>query len=151
MSMPQQESKPLALIVDDDYTVQHFTKKILENCGFNVDVAAESNEALILVKRHHYNVIFMDVGLPGKDGAVTTREIREFEKSQQQHPTIIIALTTFLDGEHQNYCLSMGMDDFFKKPVQENKILSLIKRYPEIAHCEGKNPEEPSSHQNLTR
>ncbi len=129
MNPPENATKPLALLVEDDYSLQSVIKHTLERCGFEVDTAATSEEALFLFNKKAYIVIFMDIGLPGKDGAVTTQEIRKIESKNEDPAIFIIALTTHFCGEHRNYCLNMGIDDFLRKPVQEEDVFSIIKRY----------------------
>ena len=93
MGIKEERPKLQALLVEDEPYAQIATKSNLEQVDFNVDVVKSGEEAIVLIKNKYYDVIFMDIGLPGMDGAMTTHEIRKIEQRLKIKPHTIIAVT----------------------------------------------------------
>jgi CheY-like chemotaxis protein len=81
-------------------------------------------EALKIIELKTFEVILMDIMMPGMDGFETTFRIRELEKKTGKH-TPIIAITATEDIKK---CISSGMDDYISKPIQFGKFFSTIKK-----------------------
>jgi signal transduction histidine kinase/CheY-like chemotaxis protein/HPt (histidine-containing phosphotransfer) domain-containing protein/sugar lactone lactonase YvrE len=107
---------PLRILVAEDNVVnQKVALLLLQRLGYAADVAADGNEALAALRRQCYDVILMDVQMPGMDGLETTRRIRD-EWPAAERPRII-AVTANALREDRETCLSAGMDDYLSKPV----------------------------------
>jgi signal transduction histidine kinase/CheY-like chemotaxis protein/ligand-binding sensor domain-containing protein len=107
---------PLRILVAEDNVInQKVTLLMLERLGYAADVAADGEETLAALRRQRYDVIFMDVQMPGMDGLEATRHIRD-EWPVEERPRII-AVTASALQEDREACLSAGMDDFLSKPV----------------------------------
>ena len=100
-------------------------KKNLVNLGCCVDVAQTGEQALEMAVANPYNIIFMDVGLPGISGIETTVTIRRHHESLAKH-TPIIGLTAYSDEQTQKECKAAGMDEVIIKPVEPKQLEELL-------------------------
>lgn len=102
------------LLVDDKTINQDVVRELLGMLNIQIDVCHTGFEALQRLSQRNYDVVLMDVQMPGIDGYETTRRIRE-ELQLTQLP--IIAMTAnALDGDREK-CLAVGMNDYLSKPV----------------------------------
>ena len=91
--------------------------------------AAYGKEAVKMVEDKDYDLIFMDCQMPEMDGFDATRTIRQLEQKNAKASTPIIALTAnALEGD-KNQCLAAGMTDFLAKPLKQDALHSLLKKY----------------------
>ena len=96
---------------------QQLAKWTLQKFGCKVDIASDGLVALEQVKRQKYDLILMDLQMPGMDGLTATREIRRFELAQARKPTPIVAMTAHVLDEDRQQAQAAGMQDFLVKPV----------------------------------
>lgn len=115
------------LVVDDYIVNQELTKEMLEMMKCEVDVAEDGNEALSLYKEATYDLIFMDVQMPGMDGYDVTRQIRMLEGSAK-HTPIIAVTANALVGDREK-CLEAGMDDYISKPIKGSDLEMMLEKY----------------------
>lgn len=117
------------LLVEDTKIAQMVAVKLLQSFPFQVDLAESGTQALELVAKNHYHLIFMDIGLPeGNDfGLVATQMIRKSENSNSK--AIIIALTAHNDEKLANQCIEFGMNYFLTKPLSADKVKDIINRF----------------------
>jgi len=108
---------PRILVVEDDDIAGKVAVLRLKKLNCQVDLAVTGEEALQKVFEKPYQLIYMDIGLPGKDGCAVTEEIRAWEKEQGKSPTPIIALTAHIDDAGKERCLASGLNLVLKKPV----------------------------------
>jgi signal transduction histidine kinase/ligand-binding sensor domain-containing protein/CheY-like chemotaxis protein len=107
---------PLRILVAEDNVInQKVALLMLERLGYAADVAADGEETLAALRRQRYDVILMDVQMPGMDGLEATRHIRD-EWAVEERPRVI-AVTASALPEDREACLSAGMDGFLSKPV----------------------------------
>ena len=111
------------LIVEDEEKLAKALKKGLETKGFAVDWLADSQKALsrILMYRKDYDLIILDLMLPGIDGATITQKVRESDVT-----TPIIILTARNETEHKVDLLNKGADDYIVKPFSFDELLARI-------------------------
>lgn len=114
------------LVVDDDQTIRKIMGIQLRAFGLSVDVADNGAQAVELVKAKRYDVIFMDIQMPGMNGIVATTEIRNHESASGHAPVHIIATTA--GGATREQCLEVGMNDYLMKPVGFDKIVDVFYR-----------------------
>lgn len=119
--------KPRVLVVEDEETSQIVARIFLTKQGYECDIAKSGEEALNLFIRNDYQVILMDVGLPGIDGLETTRRIRNLEKGHDRHTPIIAC--TANGAEYKQRCLDAGMDEFSVKPFNFSALDLLLKTW----------------------
>ena len=125
---------PRVLLVDDNPVNLKVAKMLLEKEEVQVDDVTDGETAVAAIQNTSYQMVLMDVQLPGMDGLETTRQIRQWEMSFSQsedHPRIpIIALTAADQEEEQQACLKAGMDDVILKPLRPDKIKKILRFIP---------------------
>ncbi len=119
------------LLAEDDPANQDVAAGILRSLGCAVDVAANGKEAVAAHTRNAYDLIFMDLQMPGTDGLAATRRIREREGSlgSPQNHVPIIALTARTLQDDREICLATGMDDYIKKPLRRTDLPKMLDRW----------------------
>src|SRR5882724_214230 len=123
------------LIVEDEERLAKALKKGLELKGFAVDWLSDSEKAKtrILLYRNEYDLIILDLMLPGIDGATITEAIRK-----ENVTTPIIILTARNETEHKVDLLNKGADDYIVKPFSFEELLARINsvlRRPTVAQA----------------
>lgn len=115
------------LIVEDELLIQMSEKIMLKNAGFEVTLANDGLQAIELATSNHYDIIFMDIGLPDLSGIEVTKKIRDYEKQElKTHSPIIIALTAHPFKELGETCQAAGMNAYIQKPLSVHKIDKLV-------------------------
>jgi PAS domain S-box-containing protein len=128
MSSFSWERIPAILLVEDNKINQKLATKILEKMNCDVEVANNGEEAFMKVKNTNYDLVLMDVQMPVMDGLMATAEIRKLDK-EKENRVPIIALTAHAMKEDKDRCLTAGMDDYLSKPIKNNDLRRMIKKY----------------------
>ena len=113
------------LIAEDNKTNQDVALKFLAKLGYQADLAQNGQEALELIGDGNYDLIFMDVQMPVKDGLETTRLIRLCLSTQ---PVIIAMTANAITGDRQK-CIQAGMDDYISKPFRIDELMRMIEKW----------------------
>jgi len=114
------------LLAEDSQTNRLVATAILRRAGYQVDAVADGFEAVQAARRFPYDIILMDVSMPGMDGLEAAREIRGSRGAERLVP--IIALTAHgMEGDKER-CLEAGMDDYVAKPVRRDELMQTIRR-----------------------
>ncbi len=104
------------LLVEDNDLSRKMMFYTFKHINLVTDEAVDGLEAVEKSCRKSYDVVLMDLLMPGIDGYEATMKIRQWEKVNDRKPVVIIGLTgNVYDGERQK-CLSVGMDDYMEKP-----------------------------------
>jgi CheY-like chemotaxis protein/HPt (histidine-containing phosphotransfer) domain-containing protein len=128
------ERLPLKILVTDDNVInQKVATRLLQQLGYSADVASNGAAAIAALEKVSYDLVFMDVQMPGMDGLETTRRIREGERFTGRH-IIIVAMTANAMMGDRDRCLEAGMDDYLAKPVRPEALQATIER---VASCVG--------------
>jgi CheY-like chemotaxis protein len=114
------------LIVDDNRTNRLVGLKSLEALGAEAETADSGEAAIAQASKGGYDLILMDVNMPGMDGLEATRRIRELPQPQAAVP--IVALTADVMTHHQASYQAAGMNGFVPKPFSPVQILAEIVR-----------------------
>jgi PAS domain S-box-containing protein len=116
------------LVCEDSELNQRLVRAILKRKGLKVDVASNGEKALLFLEEKTYDLIFMDVQMPVKNGYETTKVIRD----QLKLSTPIVALTAnFMAAERQK-CREVGMDDYLAKPFQKNQLFEKVEKWVNV-------------------
>lgn len=115
------------LVVDDNNVNLIVTEGIISPLQMKVEKATSGKQALEMIEKKHYDLIFMDHMMPELDGVETTRLIRRFHEDYNDVP--IIALTANVMEEMQGMFLVEGMNDFVAKPIETKVIVAKIKQW----------------------
>lgn len=112
------------LIVEDNPDNQQLATWILEDEGYQVTCAESAEEGLEMMETGGYDIVLMDISLPGMDGKEATRKIRA---TPHLKDTPILALTAHaVQGEREDIVAS-GVDGLLTKPVDEDELLSYVR------------------------
>jgi CheY-like chemotaxis protein len=122
------KTKLRILLAEDDGINQLYMKGFLSAKGIIIDTAFNGLQAVEKFKSSSYDLILMDGQMPRMDGIEATKIIRIFEKEQNKH-TPIIAMTGYAVSGDKEKFISMGMDDYISKPVDEKRLMELIQKY----------------------
>jgi len=119
------------LVVDDEPSIVELIVVNLEDAGFEVEAAFDGDEALARFKERPWDLIVLDIMLPGVDGIEVCRRIRK----ESQVP--IIMLTARAEEIDRVLGLEMGADDYITKPFSPRELVARVKavfrRVPEVA------------------
>jgi CheY-like chemotaxis protein len=118
---------PRVLIVDDLETNRLLLELFLQRHGFQTEVAEGGEAAIRRAARGGLDVILMDLHMPETDGLAATRRIREAEPPGQRVP--IFALTASLARGTREQCLEAGMDEHLTKPLDIERVRTLLVRF----------------------
>jgi CheY-like chemotaxis protein/HPt (histidine-containing phosphotransfer) domain-containing protein len=136
---PLAELMPLRILLCEDNSInQKVEARLLQQFGYKADLAVNGVEALEMLDRQAYDLIFMDMMMPEMDGLEATQIIRERQKDPAAHPNyssriLIIAMTANTFQTDREKCLAAGMDDFLGKPIRKENVQAAIERWgPEI-------------------
>jgi len=113
----------LILVVDDRSSDRKVLGEILRNKGYRVAEAADGGEAIQMVKERHYDIIFMDIKLPGRDGFATFGEIKAIDPQAG-----VIFMTGFVLEDSIKQALEAGAYPIAYKPFDMENILVLVDR-----------------------
>lgn len=114
---------PNVLLVEDNLINQTLALRLLERKGCKVTVAKNGHEAVNFANVQVFDLIFMDIQMPGKGGVEATRDIRQ---NRQNAFTTIIAMTAHaMHGDKERF-LSAGMDGYLSKPVRVDDLYAVV-------------------------
>ena len=115
------------LLAEDQEMNQKLALRLLRNIGVAADLAGNGLEVLEAIKRATYDVILMDVQMPGLDGLETTRRIRASAPDPQ--PWIVAMTANAMEGDREA-CLAAGMNDYLSKPIRPPELLAALESVP---------------------
>lgn len=109
------------LLVEDHYPNILVATTLLEEFGYNYDVAQNGHEAIEKYQQGNWSAVLMDIQMPGMDGFETSVMIREIEKKTGNFTPIIAMTAHALRGDRE-LCLKSGMDDYISKPFRPAEL-----------------------------
>lgn len=130
------ERWPLAtvLVVDDEPGMRHFLQKTLAaRCG-EVLACGSAEEAEVLVRTHRFDLVILDIALPGKNGISLLRDLRAGGYEGEA-----VMITAFADLDTAIEALRAGASDFLLKPFRVTQVLNAFKRSLERARLKREN------------
>jgi two-component system phosphate regulon response regulator OmpR len=117
MSLAANAEDPHLLVVDDDARLRELLQKYLSSKGFRVSAAADAADARALMKSIAFDLLILDVMMPGESGLDLTRAIRAHSQ------TPILILTARGEPEDRIAGLEQGADDYLPKPFEPRELL----------------------------
>jgi PAS domain S-box-containing protein len=128
VALPTMACAPLCiLLVEDNPANQKLANYILEDRGHLVEIAGDGEEAVWLTEQNRYDVILMDVQMPGMSGLEATAAIRNREADGRRTP--IIAMTAHAMKGDREQCLAAGMDAYLSKPIDGHEMIALVETF----------------------
>ncbi|MEK4007947.1 PAS domain S-box protein [Paenibacillus sp. FSL H3-0333] len=126
LDYPEGQYGPLSILIAEDHPVnQQILQTFLKKRGYTSDLAVNGEQAVEAVRSRHYDLVFMDIQMPGMDGIEATRQIRE---AMGLSP-VIIAATAFARKEDEEMCLRAGMQDFIPKPIRGDELDRVLREW----------------------
>ena len=136
------------LLAEDNLVNQEVAVDMLEQSGYEVDIANNGEEALAALSKAKYGLVLMDCEMPVMDGFTATKQLREKEKLMQLPITPVIALTAHaIDGVRER-CIASGMNDFLTKPFSYAEITGKVAEWvePGTESARGHQDDSVSKH-----
>jgi PAS domain S-box-containing protein len=132
MSAAQHHAR--VLLAEDVAANRKLAKELLKRAGHTVDAVSDGEEAVTAVSGFPYDLVLMDISMPGVDGLEATRRIRALPGPLGRIP--IIAMTAHaMTGDREAF-LAAGMDDYLQKPVNREALLGAVARWSQGAASE---------------
>ncbi|WP_339899343.1 response regulator [uncultured Gilvimarinus sp.] len=155
-SGPQQH----VLLVDDNAANLQLTSELLKDLNVAITQASSGEQAIELFNPGDFDLVFMDIQMPGMDGMETTQKIRQQEASHPKR-TPVVALTAHSLTEHKTDLLIAGLDDCIRKPVTEAQLAQMLNRWTGLVvnqqrqaplpAIDTSEPEDPGSPVNISQ
>jgi OmpR-family two-component system manganese-sensing response regulator len=105
------------LLLEDDSSISDIISEFLEECGYDVSLAYDGEEAIDKTYEEHFDALVLDVKVPLKNGFDVLRELRDTQKSM---PAIFITSLASIDDLAMGY--DAGCDDYIKKPFELKEL-----------------------------
>jgi PAS domain S-box-containing protein len=125
------------LVVEDNENNQKVARNMFRKIGCDVEIATNGKEALEKLAGKDFDLVFMDVQMPGMDGRETTRLIREPSSDVRDHQIPIIAMTAHAFEDDRSACLAAGMNGYLTKPVEISLLRTTVDRYAKLSQPDG--------------
>ncbi|TDO23287.1 response regulator [Pedobacter duraquae] len=116
------------LVVDDNVMNQSLMKHLLTEWNAAFDIVSSGTAALAQLKQQKYDLVLMDIQMPGMDGYTATQHIRE--NLGLKIP--VIAMTAHAMAGEREKCLSFGMNEYISKPINEDDLFKLICKFIQL-------------------
>ncbi len=113
------------LLAEDNAVNQVLAVRLLEKRGHRVEVVADGEAAVRAVQQREYDVVLMDVQMPGMSGFEATAAVRAWEKGRDRRIPIIALTAHAMKGDRER-CLAADMDGYLSKPVRADELLPLV-------------------------
>jgi DNA-binding NtrC family response regulator len=117
------ESIKRILVVDDEENTRIGLSKLLSQEGFEVESAANGNDALDLLSQHKINLVISDINMPDMNGLVFLREL-----SRKFPSTSVIMITAYGGVESYLEAMNLGAYEYLHKPVRLEELRSVMKK-----------------------
>ncbi|MGC8605581.1 MAG: response regulator, partial [Desulfomonilaceae bacterium] len=117
------------LLAEDNLINQKLAVSLIQRMGHKVSVAQDGKQAVEAVERETFDVILMDVQMPGMDGLEATRAIRTRESLLGQPRIPIIAMTAYAMAGDRERCFEAGMDGYVSKPINTQELFEKIEHF----------------------
>ena len=122
-----QSLAPRILVGDDNETFRTVTAALLRKEGYDVDLADDGRAVVEALARREYDLVLLDVSMPGINGLDATREIRRLPPPASGVP--VLAVTAHAMPGDRERCLGAGMDDYLTKPILPKELLATVQRW----------------------
>lgn len=109
------------LVAEDNVINQKVIKILFKNLGYEIDIVSNGEEAVRKISANKYDIVFMDMIMPEKDGFEATREIRS-----KGYKMPVIALTADLGKETKKNAYDAGVDEFIAKPIKSDELKKIM-------------------------
>ncbi|WP_207388804.1 response regulator [Stutzerimonas kirkiae] len=127
---PASDSHPARLLcVDDNPANLMLVETLLRDMGAQVVAVDSGRKALETISQQTFDMVLMDIQMPGMDGRQTTEAIRQWEQSSGARTTPIVALTAHAMASEKRSLLQSGLDDYLTKPISERQLEQIVLKW----------------------
>ncbi|MDE2146908.1 MAG: sigma-54-dependent Fis family transcriptional regulator [Burkholderiales bacterium] len=131
---PQRRPDAAVLVVDDEPGMRHFLERTLAPRVGRVSTAASAEEAEALLQRHRYDLLVLDIALPGKSGLALLQQLRA-----AGHPGEVVLITAYADLDTAIEAMRAGAGDLLLKPFRVAQVLGAVRQALERARLKREN------------
>ncbi len=117
------------LLVDDSIESHTLMGFYVRNTPYDLELASNGEQAVEIFQAGRFDIVLIDLHLPGMDGFTATRRMRAWEASQKRPPTPIVALTASSAADMQAQSLAAGCTEFLTKPITKAQLFSTLRKY----------------------
>jgi DNA-binding response OmpR family regulator len=114
------------LLVDDDPDIVTSMQAAFEPTGITIDIATNGNKAVELAERNQPDLVILDMMLPGRSGFLVLEKIKA--KKPRNAKPFVVMVTGNPGKRHQMYAESLGVSEYFTKPVKMDKLVATAER-----------------------
>jgi len=133
-SVNTRRDAPKILVVDDEFSVRDSLNEWFRKDGYETACAANAREAIELLQGRSWDVVLLDIKMPGMDGLELQRRIREIDPE-----LIVIMITAYASVETAVQALKRGAFDYITKPIDPDELSQLVKRAIEQRRLKAEN------------
>ncbi|TXH92483.1 MAG: response regulator [Pseudomonas sp.] len=130
---PLTSRAPRLLCVDDNPANLLLVQTLLGDMGAEVTAVDSGYAAVEAVRQQAFDLVFMDVQMPGMDGRQATEAIRQWEQENERSPLPIVALTAHALANEKRALLQGGRDDYLTKPINERQLAQVVLKWTGLA------------------
>ncbi len=114
------------LVAEDNAINIMVVRTILEKSGYSVVTVSDGSAALEELSRNHFDLVLMDISMPGVDGVTATRRVRAGEVAEANRDIPIVAVTAHaMAGDRESF-MEAGMTDYLSKPYSRGNVLKAV-------------------------
>lgn len=117
------------LLAEDNTINQLVARAVFQNFGIDIVVAGNGLEAVELLRKEPFDLVFMDIQMPQMDGLTAAKQIRRMENAEARSPTPIVAMTAHALKGDKERLMAEGMDDYIAKPISMDFLLEILHRW----------------------
>ncbi|NBW95211.1 MAG: response regulator [Planctomycetia bacterium] len=112
------------LLVDDDVEIIESMKAVLESKGYEILVARDGNQGLVLAEQENPDLVVLDMMMPKRSGFLVLERLRR----SRSVPLRVIMITANEGSRHKAYAEMLGVDDYIRKPFAMDRLLDSVQR-----------------------
>lgn len=112
------------LLVDDDPEIVESMRAVLESRGYQILVARDGNQGLVLAEGEQPDLVVLDMMMPKRSGFLVLEKLRR----SHPNPMRVIMITANEGSRHKAYAEMLGVDDYIRKPFAMDRLLESVER-----------------------
>jgi len=112
------------LLVDDDVEIVESMKTVLESKGYEILVARDGNQGIVLAEQENPDLVVLDMMMPKRSGFLVLERLRR----SRPVPVRVIMITANEGSRHKAYAEMLGVDDYIRKPFAMDRLLESVQR-----------------------
>jgi PAS domain S-box-containing protein len=122
-------ARATVLLVEDSPSNAEVTRLMLNGTPFELAWAPSGEAGLALLRERPFDIVLMDMEMPGLDGYQTTEALRRLETELGRARTPVVALTAHAFEDHRQKALAAGCDDFQVKPIAKSRLIEVLETW----------------------